>query len=87
MLRRGRPIEVPPPEKALRFLAQEGDAQTGRRTIVGTPDMVRDGLESLAREYGAQEAIVVTITYDHEARKRSYQLIAEAFAQPRAAAA
>jgi luciferase family oxidoreductase group 1 len=87
MLRRGRPIEVPPPEKALRFLAQEGDVHTGRRTIVGTPDMVRDGLEALALEYGAQEAIVVTITYDHEARKRSYELIADAFAQPRAAAA
>jgi hypothetical protein len=28
--------------------------------------------------YGAEEVIVVTITYDHEARKRSYELIAEA---------
>ena len=31
------------------------------------------------REYGAEEVIVVTITYDHEARRRSYELIAEAF--------
>jgi luciferase family oxidoreductase group 1 len=86
MLRRGRLIEVPPPEKALRFLKQEGDPPTGRRAIVGTPDAVRDGLERLARDYGAEEAIVVTITHDHEARRRSYELIAEAFA-PRAAAA
>jgi luciferase family oxidoreductase group 1 len=87
MLRRGRPIEVPPPEKALRFLAQEGDQASGRRAIVGTPATVREGLEAVARDYGAQEAIVVTITYDHAARRRSYELIAEAFAQPAKAAA
>jgi luciferase family oxidoreductase group 1 len=86
MLRQGRLIEVPPPEKALRFLAQQGE-NTGRRWIVGTPDAVRDGLEALARDYGAEEVIVVTITHDHEARKRSYELIADAFARPEAVAA
>jgi hypothetical protein len=30
-------------------------------------------------EYGAQEAVVVTITHSHAARRRSYELIAEAF--------
>jgi hypothetical protein len=29
--------------------------------------------------YGAEEAIVVCITYSHEARVRSYELLAEAF--------
>jgi hypothetical protein len=29
--------------------------------------------------YGAEEVIVVTITYGHEARVRSYELLAEAF--------
>jgi luciferase family oxidoreductase group 1 len=87
MLRRGRLIEVPPPEKALRFLRAEGDPPTGRRSIVGTPDAVREGLETVARDYGAQEAIVVTITHDHAARRRSYELIAEAFARPAAAEA
>ena len=28
---------------------------------------------------GAEEVIVVTITHDHGARRRSYELIAEAF--------
>jgi hypothetical protein len=28
--------------------------------------------------YGAEEAIVVSITYDHGARRRSYELLAEA---------
>jgi hypothetical protein len=33
----------------------------------------------VAVEYGAEEVIVVTITHDHQARRRSYELIAEAF--------
>jgi hypothetical protein len=40
--------------------------------------VVREGLERVAEEYGAEEVIVVTITYDHGARRRSYELIAEA---------
>jgi hypothetical protein len=40
---------------------------------------VRDGLDAIAREYGAEEMMVVTITWSHEARKRSYELIAGAF--------
>lgn len=39
---------------------------------------MRLGVEQLARDYGAEEVIVVTITYAHEARRRSYELIAEA---------
>ena len=46
----------------------------------------RYGPDRDAAEYGAQEVIVVTITYDHAARRRSYELIAEAFAESRAAA-
>ena len=33
----------------------------------------------MASRYGAEEVIVVTITWDHAARRRSYELIAEAF--------
>ena len=33
----------------------------------------------MAAEYGADELMVVTITHEHEARRRSYELIAEAF--------
>ena len=29
-------------------------------------------------QYGAEEVIAVTITYDHEARRHSYELLAEA---------
>src|SRR3954471_21235697 len=86
LLRQGRLIPVPPPEKALRFLEQQGDAPAGpnsrgggRRGVIGSPEKVRAGLEEVAAEYGAQEVMVVTITFDHAARRRSYELIAEAF--------
>jgi alkanesulfonate monooxygenase SsuD/methylene tetrahydromethanopterin reductase-like flavin-dependent oxidoreductase (luciferase family) len=86
MLRLGRPIPVPPPERALRFLAQHGDPASGRRRVVGSPDTVRVGIEAVAAEYGADEVIVVTITHDHGARRRSYELIAETFGLSKPAA-
>lgn len=84
LLRQGRLIEIPPVEKAVRFLESQGSPldgrPRGRRTIVGTPERVREQIERVVEEYGAQEAVVVTITHDHAARRRSYELIAEAFA-------
>ena len=50
-----------------------------RRSITGDPAEVRAGIEDVAVQYGAEEAIVVTITYAHAARRRSYELIADAF--------
>jgi luciferase family oxidoreductase group 1 len=85
LLRRGQLIAVPPVEKALRFLEADADAPAPRapggrrRAIIGTPDRVRAELEALAGDYGAEEVIVVTITFDHEARRHSYELLAEAF--------
>jgi luciferase family oxidoreductase group 1 len=83
LLRRGRLVPVPPPDKAVRFLEAEGqqlDAMPpGRRTIVGSPETVAAGLREVAADYGAGEVIIVSITYDHGARRRSYELIAEAF--------
>jgi luciferase family oxidoreductase group 1 len=81
LLRQGQLIPVPPPEKALAYLAEQGapDGLGGRRGIIGSPATVRAGVEELASEYGAEEVIVVTITHDHAARRRSYELIAEAF--------
>ncbi len=86
LLRQGRLIPVPPPEKALRFLKQQSADPTGAgrvgadsRGVIGSPATVRAGLEEIASRYGAEEVIVVTITYAHTARRRSYELIAEAF--------
>jgi luciferase family oxidoreductase group 1 len=83
LLRRGRLIPVPPPDKALRFLQSEGQpldrVPPGRRMVIGAPDTVAETLRAVAATYGAEELIVVTITYDHAARRRSYELLAEAF--------
>jgi luciferase family oxidoreductase group 1 len=89
LLRRGRLVPVPPVEDALRFLEAEGagtqPSSPGRRAIAGSPETVRAALETLARDYGADEVIAVTITHDHGARRRSYELLAEALALPRSA--
>ena len=80
MLRMGRPIPVPPIEKALRFLESRPPSEGGgRRAVIGSPEKVRAGIEELASRYGASEVMVVTITFDHEHRRRSYELIADAF--------
>jgi luciferase family oxidoreductase group 1 len=82
LLRRGELIAVPPPEEAVRFLAQDdldpGAPRSKRRALLGAPAIVRAELEEVVASYGAEEAIVVAITYSHEARKRSYELLAEA---------
>jgi luciferase family oxidoreductase group 1 len=49
------------------------------RYVVGTPTKVRDELLHIASELKLQELIINTITHSHEARKRSYALLAEAF--------
>lgn len=93
LLRRGHLIPLPPIERALEFIAEE-DARRraqddpgrprrrARRMVVGSPETVRTGLEGVAAEYGAEELLIVTITHDHGARVRSYELIADAFAPP-----
>jgi alkanesulfonate monooxygenase SsuD/methylene tetrahydromethanopterin reductase-like flavin-dependent oxidoreductase (luciferase family) len=79
----GNPIQVPRVEASLAFL--EANAHlldsiiTRRRAIIGNPRLVREKLEEVAVEYGADEVMVVTITYDHAARVRSYELLADAF--------
>jgi luciferase family oxidoreductase group 1 len=79
-LRRGNLIPVPPPEKALEYLRNvpRPHQSGGRRAVLGTPEQVRARLEEVADAYGADEVIVVTICHSHEARVRSYELIAEA---------
>jgi luciferase family oxidoreductase group 1 len=78
LLRQGQLIPVPPVDKALRYLETREKRTSGRRAVIGSPDTVRAGLEEVAAEYGAEELIVVTITHEHAARRRSYELIAEA---------
>src|SRR5213593_4188633 len=53
--------------------------QARRRTIAGAPAEVRDRLRALADAYGVDELVIVTITHDPKARRRSYELLARVF--------
>jgi alkanesulfonate monooxygenase SsuD/methylene tetrahydromethanopterin reductase-like flavin-dependent oxidoreductase (luciferase family) len=84
MLFRGRTIQVPTVERAQHFLEEEGlppdQTPVGRRIITGAPGRVREEIESLARDYEAEEVLIVNILHDHAARRRSYELISKVFA-------
>ena len=80
LMRQGQLIPIPPVETALRFFEDSGPATASitrrRRWILGSPDTVRRDLDELMQEYQADELMIVTITHDHQARRRSYELIA-----------
>jgi len=74
----------PSPEEALTYPYTPQDRVMLRtiaaRGVTGTPDRVKAGLEKMAAAYGAEEVVVLTITHSFEARQRSYELLADAFA-------
>jgi len=76
---RGELIPVPSVEKALAWAEGKETFSRNRRTVLGTPDEVRNELEGVAALYGADELMLVNIMPDHAARVRSYALIAEAW--------
>lgn len=57
------------------------------RSIAGDAEAVRAQLLELAEFYEPDELVIVTISHDFEARKRSYELLAEAFGLTARAAA
>jgi alkanesulfonate monooxygenase SsuD/methylene tetrahydromethanopterin reductase-like flavin-dependent oxidoreductase (luciferase family) len=44
---------------------------------VGSPETIRHGLEEFLALTGIDEVMVVSAIYDHAARKRSYEILAE----------
>jgi alkanesulfonate monooxygenase SsuD/methylene tetrahydromethanopterin reductase-like flavin-dependent oxidoreductase (luciferase family) len=48
------------------------------RSITGSVQTVRAGIDALVQETRADELIVVSDVYDHATRLRSFELIAEA---------
>jgi luciferase family oxidoreductase group 1 len=80
----GRPIAFPSPEEARDYPYTDQELTLLRgiemRSTVGTPQQVRTKLLALAERHGADELVVVTITYDFASRLRSYELLADAFA-------
>jgi luciferase family oxidoreductase group 1 len=81
-LRRGRPGPLPAPLDRL-----PGDINEAERaglaaalsvSLVGSPATVRDQLAAVAAETGADELIVTGQIHDHEARLRSFEIVADA---------
>jgi luciferase family oxidoreductase group 1 len=81
-LRRGRPGQVPPPVDRMddRWTPAEraGVEHALSLAIVGSPATVRAGLERFAADTAVNEVMVTAQIYDHAARKRSYEIFAEA---------
>jgi luciferase family oxidoreductase group 1 len=82
-LRTGRAAPYPSPEDAEAYDYAPRErwimADAARRTFAGDPAQLRAALTALADEYGVDELVIVTITHDPKARRRSYELLAEAF--------
>ena len=84
-LRTGRPGKLPPPiegyaqamDPAVKGMLDHALAQA----IVGSRDTVRRGIEAFLRRTGADELMVTAQIFDFEARKRSYEILAEVHAE------
>ncbi|MBN9042899.1 MAG: 5,10-methylene tetrahydromethanopterin reductase [Rhizobiales bacterium 62-47] len=88
---RGQYIPLPSIEDALAFPYTEADrasiARNRSRLFVGAPDTVVQKLKPLIDASQADEVMVITAVFDHDARKRSYDLLASAFELDKRAAA
>lgn len=80
-LQRGRPILLQPPVDSMDDIwtpqEQFGVEHTLRLAIVGGPATVRRGVEQFAELTQADEVIITANIYDHAARLRSYEIVAQ----------
>lgn len=80
-LRSGRPGKLPAPvegyERELDPVARQMLSQTLACAVVGSPEAVQRGVEAFVARTGADELMVTAQVYDHTARKRSYEILAE----------
>ena len=80
---RGQYIPLPSVEEAQAYAYTDADraaiARNRSRLFVGSPATVIERLEPMIAASQADELMVITAVYDHEARKKSYSLLADAF--------
>jgi luciferase family oxidoreductase group 1 len=84
MVRGTRGLSQPPIEDIEDYWSPAEKAHVQRmleRSVYGSPDTVRAGIDALVAETGADELMIVSDVYDHPARLRSFQLIAETVAR------
>ncbi len=79
----GQHLPYAHPDEALayEYNAQEREIVEANKAnrFTGTPESLRDQLSAFADEHGFEELLILTITYNFETRRRSYELLAEAF--------
>ncbi|MEY9849129.1 luciferase family oxidoreductase group 1 [Streptacidiphilus sp. BW17] len=82
-LRSGRPGQVPTPEEAEAYPYSEFEREFVdswlANVVIGAPDQVREGLQELRKRTGADELMVTSNIHGHDARHRSYELVAQAW--------
>ena len=80
-LRSGRPGKLPPPvegyEESLGRAERHMLDETLSCSVHGAPGTVKAGLEAFIARTGADELMVTTHIHDHEARLRSFEIVAE----------
>jgi luciferase family oxidoreductase group 1 len=80
-LRSGRPGKLPPPVEGYdRELDDSARAMLGHalaEAVIGSPDTVKRGVEAFVARTGADELMVTAQVFDHAARVRSYEILAE----------
>jgi luciferase family oxidoreductase group 1 len=81
-MRTGRPGRLPPPvdPEALSQdpVAQHLAREVFSRSVVGSLETVRSGIDDFVRRTGADELMITAQVFDHAARLRSFELVAEA---------
>ena len=73
---------IPPEQAAAHVFTPEERRfleHSGMRSTVGNPRRVEDELREIAARYATEHLGIVTICFDFAARRRSYELLAEAF--------
>ena len=83
-IRRGEVGPIPTVEEAIAELGPDLEPPRSEdsewpRYIIGDPEQVRAQLVDMASILHVEELMIVTIVHDHQARMRSYELLAQAF--------
>ncbi|PCJ27095.1 MAG: LLM class flavin-dependent oxidoreductase [SAR86 cluster bacterium] len=80
-LLRGNPGPFPSVKEAIEYPYSDGELQiieeNRDKRAVGTPEQVKEKLLMLAEKFQVDELMLVTITHDVAARRRSYELLAQ----------
>lgn len=80
-LRRNAPGRLPPPVADVAEIGSERERASVdhmlRLSVVGGPERVRHGLQTLIEATGADEIVVTAQVWDQAARRRSFEIVAE----------